>query len=471
MKEFQYQFSIVMPVYNAEKYIKEAIESVIHQTFDFHKVQVLLINDGSKDGSKKICEQYSNQYGNIEYFEQENQGVSVARNLGIKNSKGKYILFLDADDMLKKNVLSNVSSFFDQHYDEVDLVAYALKYKHGNYIRLRNHIRYKTEYKKGTGIYDIKEYPNCIQTTINYVIKNEFEQTQLFDDKLRFAEDENFATRMIMKKERYGYCSDCLYVYRRNDTSLTKTYAIQQHTFDLFVKYYQFIFSTYKNYPYIQLLLLNSLRWRLVEDKLWPNVEEKYQENVETVKELLKHIDVDTILNYKDMNIFHKMYLCKLKKCETSSKLEDGEFQFYVNNKMVYKHKDVDCYLQDIQYHNNVLTCKGELLSPCFEAYTPSLKCICNGSEKKLELDHNVFVMDISYSLGKEVELIVEYGEHTYYVNPWFNMKFDSFVSDGNLICSKKKNAFIVDKTNKWLTTYYQLVQTTMKYSQKIFKK
>lgn len=147
---------------------------MIHQFFSFKDVQVILVNDGSSDASDTICREYQKKYpDHIVYLEQENQGVSAARNLGIKNATGKYILFLDADDRLKRNVLASVSHFFDAHYDEVDIVVYPLKYKYDKKIRLRNHFRYKKEYTKGTGVYDIEEYPKVIQTTINYCIKNE----------------------------------------------------------------------------------------------------------------------------------------------------------------------------------------------------------------------------------------------------------------------------------------------------------
>lgn len=105
-------------------------------------------------------------------------------------------MFLDADDMLKKNVLLKVSAFFDQHYNEIDLVVYPLKYKHGKKFRLRNHIRYKTEYKKGTGIYNVKEYPNCIQTTVNYVIKNFVDDNQLFNETVKFSEDVEYGQKI-----------------------------------------------------------------------------------------------------------------------------------------------------------------------------------------------------------------------------------------------------------------------------------
>ena len=76
----KYKISIVMPFYNSESYIEEAIESVINQTIGFENIQLILVNDGSNDNSEKICLKYKNIYNNIIYIKQENGGVSSARN-------------------------------------------------------------------------------------------------------------------------------------------------------------------------------------------------------------------------------------------------------------------------------------------------------------------------------------------------------------------------------------------------------
>ncbi|MEA4910593.1 putative glycosyltransferase EpsJ [bioreactor metagenome] len=89
--------SVIMPVYNGEKFLGEAIESVLNQTFkDF---ELIIVNDGSKDNSLNIIKEYGNKDNRIKIIDQINQGVSVARNIGIKKSSGEYIAFLDSDDI------------------------------------------------------------------------------------------------------------------------------------------------------------------------------------------------------------------------------------------------------------------------------------------------------------------------------------------------------------------------------------
>ena len=96
----QFKISVVIPVYNVELYVAETIESVIRQDIGFEEnVQIVLVNDGSPDGSGQICEEYAKRYPeNIQYVYQENAGVSVARNTGMDYIKGKYVNFLDSDD-------------------------------------------------------------------------------------------------------------------------------------------------------------------------------------------------------------------------------------------------------------------------------------------------------------------------------------------------------------------------------------
>jgi glycosyltransferase involved in cell wall biosynthesis len=98
--------SIIVPVYNAEKFLKTCLNSILNQTLsDF---EVILINDGSKDGSSKICETYAAKDNRIIYVNQINQGVAMARNLGLKMAHGDYIGFVDADDFLEEDMFENL---------------------------------------------------------------------------------------------------------------------------------------------------------------------------------------------------------------------------------------------------------------------------------------------------------------------------------------------------------------------------
>ena len=125
MGKNNYIISIITPVYNAEDYLEETIKCVIGQTIGFEKnIQLILVNDGSPDESYKICEKYKSLYpDNIEYIEKENGGVSSARNEGLAHIKGKYTVFLDADDVWSRNSFKKICDFFEAHYEEIDVCS------------------------------------------------------------------------------------------------------------------------------------------------------------------------------------------------------------------------------------------------------------------------------------------------------------------------------------------------------------
>lgn len=114
------KYSIILPVYNAESTLHRCIESIIKQPCTDY--ELLLINDGSTDGSDAICREYANTYSCVRYFVKENGGVSSARNLGLEQAEGEYILFVDSDDYVSENYFSVISDALDNNV--VDLLMF-----------------------------------------------------------------------------------------------------------------------------------------------------------------------------------------------------------------------------------------------------------------------------------------------------------------------------------------------------------
>lgn len=98
--------SIIMPVYNAEAYLAQSIDSVLNQ--DMNDIELILVDDGSSDSSLDICSHYADKDERVHVIHQSNQGVSVARNTGLKNANGDYVAFIDADDEMKKDMISSL---------------------------------------------------------------------------------------------------------------------------------------------------------------------------------------------------------------------------------------------------------------------------------------------------------------------------------------------------------------------------
>ena len=101
------KYSVIIPVYNAARTLRRCLDSLVDQSFDDY--ELLLINDGSTDGSDAICREYANVYPCIRYFAKENGGISSARNLGLEQAKGEYILFVDSDDYVAETYLETIN--------------------------------------------------------------------------------------------------------------------------------------------------------------------------------------------------------------------------------------------------------------------------------------------------------------------------------------------------------------------------
>lgn len=114
--------SIIIPVYNVEKYLPQCLDSILSQTYkDF---EVILVDDGSPDNSGKICDEYASKDSRVRVIHQENAGVSVSRNIGIEKAEGEWITFIDSDDFVESDYLEH----FELDIDDADLIVQGLEY-------------------------------------------------------------------------------------------------------------------------------------------------------------------------------------------------------------------------------------------------------------------------------------------------------------------------------------------------------
>lgn len=117
------KMSIIIPVYNVEKWLGECLESLINQTYS--NIEIILINDGSTDNSFEICEQYAKKDQRIQVYSQANQGQAVARNYGLRKSSGDYVIFMDSDDYLcDLNILEKFNYIFENNRCDVIYTSY-----------------------------------------------------------------------------------------------------------------------------------------------------------------------------------------------------------------------------------------------------------------------------------------------------------------------------------------------------------
>ena len=124
--------SVIVPVYNKEKYVAECLNSILNQTYS--NIEVIIIDDGSTDKSLEICMRYAEEDKRVKVFPQENGGPSAARNKGLDNAKGEYVAFVDADDILERNAYTlMVNELIDT---KASIVVVGMKYLYKNGTRV-----------------------------------------------------------------------------------------------------------------------------------------------------------------------------------------------------------------------------------------------------------------------------------------------------------------------------------------------
>ncbi|QDK67001.1 glycosyltransferase [Bacillus halotolerans] len=217
----KFLYSIVIAVYNVGNYLEETINSILEQSIGFKdNIQLILVNDGSTDNSGEVCLKYAKKYPeNIFYKQQKNGGVSKARNLGLTNVEGKYVNFLDGDDLLDKDALKYITEFFEKNKENIDLVAIPLKLF--GKVNWDHPLQYKF-YK--TRIVDINKEYNAIQlSSSSAFIKVEAIKGRKFDETLKYAEDAKLLTQIILDKQKYGIVKEAIYHYRKRDDESSAT--------------------------------------------------------------------------------------------------------------------------------------------------------------------------------------------------------------------------------------------------------
>ena len=115
--------SIIIPVYNVKEYLKECVESCITQSYD--NIEIVLVDDGSTDGSGKICDEFSSKYERIKCIHKKNGGLSDARNYGIENSSGDYVMFVDSDDLISNNIVEELLTLIVDNRADVSVCGIA----------------------------------------------------------------------------------------------------------------------------------------------------------------------------------------------------------------------------------------------------------------------------------------------------------------------------------------------------------
>lgn len=212
------KLSIIVPVYNVEKYVARCLDSLLNQGLSEDDYEIICVNDGSTDHSLQICQQYESEHKNIHVYSQENQGVSAARNLGLTKASAEAVCFADSDDTIVPNGLSIALKYYSDN--DVDLVRYWCRYIVTESDRPDNPLEHNA-YFIGDGHAFMEKYGLC-QYCYCYIIRRKFLLMHNIKFKnLVMAEDALFVATMLINRPQMIALSLPIYLYHINAQSAT----------------------------------------------------------------------------------------------------------------------------------------------------------------------------------------------------------------------------------------------------------
>ena len=215
--------SVIIPVYNSEKYLKQCLDSVVNQTLK--NIEIIVVNDGSTDNSLQIIQEYVNKYSNVKLINKQNEGCYKARNIGLEVADGEYIAFLDSDDYIESNMYEKL--YLKAKQTNADIVS-------SNYYISQDDKLKLVDFSSSVAL--LEKSNNKVIGAKNIILdaiiwSRIFKKQMLFEKNIKFhsdiymADDAFFHIITMLNAEKIVYISDILYTYRisRKD-SITSSY-------------------------------------------------------------------------------------------------------------------------------------------------------------------------------------------------------------------------------------------------------
>ncbi len=367
----KYKISVVMAVYNVEPFLREAIDSVIAQDIGLENIQLILVDDGSPDGSGAICDEYAAKHpDNIVVIHKENGGVSSARNAGLDIAEGELINFLDSDDMITPEAFRNAWNFYQAHKAATDVVVLPMIFFEG---KTGGHtLNYK--FKRGSRVIDLDSEWNVCQLQVGATfINSQCLKDIRFDVRLSYAEDAHLLQRVLARKCAMGVLhNQGSYMYRQRATG--EESALQSSTskkswyLDYF-KYFQesiirYYLDLYGMVPrFIQFVLMYDIQWRLRMEKIREGVltEEEEQEFYAHIFGMLKYIDDEVILAQRNLFSESKVFALKMKYGSQTLQERDNDIALVFGNTVAAKLSTCSCRMEFLNIAPEEFTLEGRI--------------------------------------------------------------------------------------------------------------
>lgn len=305
-------FSIIIPIYNTAQYLTECIESVIKQSF--LNIEIILINDGSTDNSLSICNNYSLD-NRVIIIDKENEGLSEARNTGIKVSNGEYIIFLDSDDKFASlNVLSELSNFINESNPNIIYCTSVMRFYNKENPKL-DYISYQENFFTPCKLFNFTKKNNLIFAAWLFIIKKSLIiDNSLFFMKNLLHEDMEWIPRVLLAdNNNIIYIFNLpFYLYRYNPDSITSHF--NQKRFDSICQIISSLIKQIHNSKDKAFLIswfnmnLNNLILSISPES--KNINKLFNSNIHTIKKIIiKNFFYLTLKN----KIFYLIFLLNPK--------------------------------------------------------------------------------------------------------------------------------------------------------------
>ena len=227
--------SIIVPIYNVEKYLRQCLDSVLNQTYQ--NFECLLINDGSPDNSAGICKEYVDKDARFHYFEKENGGLASARNLGIKYSKGKYITFIDSDDWVDLDYLEVLHSKIKEYNTDFVISSYK-KFDMDEdcfYLHIWDQDYYEkiwTSQELLSQLPNLENYDGSYTVSWGKLFKRSLFDEILFNEQRKFGEDFECSFKLYLSMTSCLYIHKALYNYRLHSESMLGQVVTERQLMD-----------------------------------------------------------------------------------------------------------------------------------------------------------------------------------------------------------------------------------------------
>lgn len=309
--------TIIVPCYNSANYLNNCLQSISNQTFS--NWECIIVNDGSQDNIYDIIQNWKLKDQRFFYFEQDNKGPGAARNLGIKESKGEWLLFIDSDDWVKSNHLQSLT---DDIEEGIDLVMHG-RYGGKNYLKYKNEIEIISVKDVQTLFNELKLSPNgqiCSKLFKSKIIKsNRIE----FAPQIRMSEDVLFILSYLTKASKLKYRDLYTYHYEKNNNSLSQNQKWNFESnllgFEMICRliYDDFNIKSLKDFP-----SLESTLTRFLERSVGALTKNGYSKN-ERIQAYKRIVSCN---KFEDLRVDNSKYAEEMYKLLFSAKFERFDF-------------------------------------------------------------------------------------------------------------------------------------------------